>query len=117
MAVRRRIRLCSVKWLAAIDEHVRHCNIVGGIGRFVDIASDVLDGWALRSELDDLIRRRLLVVVHYGFDDSMGPDLLRYRDPDLCGTSWSVNPTEKMIRLFWPERLRLMKKREKHKRD
>lgn len=99
------IRVSSVKWVAAIDAHIRHCNIRGPFSRFIDVAADVLDGWALRSELDDLIRRRLLVIVHYGFDDSTGPDLRRHSDPALCGTSWSVNPTERMIRLFWLKRL------------
>lgn len=103
--MKQRINLSSVKWLVAMDEHVKHCNIVGRIDRFVDIASDTLDGWALRRELKDLIRRGLLVVVHQGFDDSMGHDPLRYSDPNLCGTSWSVNPTEKMVRLLWPQRV------------
>ena len=98
--------MASVKWLDAIDEHVNRYNIVGHIDRFTDIASDTLDGWALRRELEDLIHRGLLVVVHQGFDDSMGRDPLRYADPRLCGTSWSVNPTEKMVRLLWPQRIR-----------
>lgn len=100
-----RIPSKSIPWLVAIDEHVRSCNIRGRSDRFRDIAADVLDGWALKEELRPLIKRHLLKVVKHGFDDSMGRDPLRDSDPHLCGTSWSVNPTKRLIRALWPDRL------------
>jgi hypothetical protein len=100
-----RIRSSSCRWLNAIHDHVVRCDIVGPVDRFRDVAADVLDGWAVRTELSDLLRRRLLYLVEYGFDDSMGRDPSRDRDPDLCGTSWSVNPSERLIRALWPDRI------------
>ena len=101
-----RINAKSLKWLIAIDEHIRQCNIRGPLDRFRDAAADVLDGWALRSELKELIDRKLLKVVRHGYDDSMGRDPLRSSDPKLCGTWWSVNPRKRLIRALWPKRVR-----------
>lgn len=100
-----RLRASSAKWICEIDNHIRSCNIRGPVERFRDAASDALDGYALRSELDDLIRRGFLTVCRYGFDDSMGRDINRDRDPKMCGTSWTVDTTPKLIRTFWPDRL------------
>jgi hypothetical protein len=100
-----RITAKSLPWLIAIDDHVRQCRIRGRLDRFRDVAADVLDGWAMRSELADLLRRRLLAIVEYGFDDSLGPDPARSSDPQLCGAGWSVNPTERLIRALWFDRL------------
>lgn len=100
-----RIPAKSIPWLVAIDGHVRACNIRGHADRFKDIAADVLDGRAMKKELRPLIKRRLLKVIKYGFDDSMGRDPSRDRDPKLCGTAWSVNPTKRLIRALWPDRL------------
>lgn len=100
-----RINAKSIWLLDEIDKHVRYCNIRGPLDRFRDIAADPLDGLALKSELSDLIRRRLLTVIDYGFDDSLGRDPSRARDPDLCGTSWSVNPTERLIVALWSDRI------------
>ena len=102
-----RISLRSARFLAEIDRAVRQANTRGPMERFRDVASDVLDGWAMRNELDELIRCRFLEVVHHGFDDSkkFGPDPLRFMNPKMCGSSWSVNATEKLIRTFWADRL------------
>lgn len=94
-----RIKLSSVRWLLVIDEHIRHCDIRGPFSRFNSAAADPLDGLAYRDELEDLIRRGFLTVVPY--EASSGFE----RDRRLCGTSWSVNPTEMMVRLLWPDRL------------
>lgn len=101
-----RISAKSVWILDRIDQHVRCCNIRGPIDRFRDIAADPLDSLALRSELDDLIRRRLLTVIDYGFDDTLGRDIMRDAPRDLCGTSWSVNPTERLILALWRDRVK-----------
>lgn len=100
-----RISAASIRWLCRIDEHIRHCNIRGPFERFEYVAADPLDGATLRSDLADLIRRRLLTVIHYGFDDSRGPDPSRWGDQRLCGTGWSVNPTKRLIEALWPDRL------------
>lgn len=99
-----RINARSIPVVLEIDRHIRQCNIRGPLDRFRDAAADPLDGAVFRCELRDLIVRGMLVVVHYGFDDSMGRDPDRARDQSLCGTSWSVNPSAKMIRTFWPDR-------------
>jgi hypothetical protein len=100
-----RISAGSIWILDRIDQHIRYCNIRGPIKEFIDVAADPLDGLVLRSELGDLIRRRLLTIVDYGFDDSMGRDIMRDSDPRLCGTSWSVNPTNRLILALWPDRV------------
>lgn len=100
-----RISAKSIPILLKIDRHIRECNIRGPIERFCDVAADPLDGAVFRRELKDLISRRLLKVVHHGFDDSMGRDPARGQDQRLCGTSWSVNPRKRLIRALWPERI------------
>lgn len=96
----RRIRINerSLFWLREIDEFIRECDLCGE--RLRDhAASDVLDGYATRSELDDLIRRRLLTVIHY--DDDESPPIRR----ELCGSTWSVDLTERAVRALWPHRM------------
>lgn len=105
IAPRLRIGAASARWIDDMDRHVRACDIRGPIDSFRDVAADPIDGHASRSDLDDLIRRRLLRVVHYGFDDSMGRDPCRDMQPDTCGSSWTVEPTPKLIRALWPDRL------------
>lgn len=105
MSGKLKINAKSIPWLLEIDEHVRRCNIRGPLNRFTDIAADPLDGWAMRHDLADLIRRGFLKVIRYGFDDSLRRDPMRDADQRRCGTSWSVNPTPKMIKTFWPERI------------
>lgn len=100
-----RISAKSIWILQRIDEHIRFCNIRGPIERFRDVAADPLDGLVIRSEFDDLVRRNLLKVVKYGFDNSMGRDPMRDSRPDLCGTSWSVNPTDRLILALWGHRI------------
>jgi hypothetical protein len=100
-----RINASSAKWLDEMDRHVRTCDIRGPIDRFRDVAADPIDGAAYREDLDDLIRRRLLRVVPYDFDDSMGRDPYRDMCQRLCGSSWSVDPTPRLIRALWPDRL------------
>jgi hypothetical protein len=91
-----RIHISSLPWLLAIAEYVH------GYKRqdrdvLLHAPSDVLDGWATRVELDDLIRRRLLTVIPY--DDVSESD--RERMP-LCGSTWTVHFTDRAIQAFWP---------------
>jgi hypothetical protein len=51
-----RISLRSAQFLAEMDRALINADTHGPIERFRDIASDVLDGWAMRGELDELIR-------------------------------------------------------------
>ncbi len=104
---RSRISARSIPIILDMDWHIRECNISGPIERFRDAAADPLDGAYFKRELRDLIDRGMLTVIKYGFDDSkkFGSDPARWGDPRLCGTSWSVNPTKRMIKTFWPDRL------------
>lgn len=91
-----RISAASLPWLIAIDQYIRQYNITGARGLY-EAASDVLDGWALRHEIDDLVRRKLLTVVPTGESD--------YRfDMSLCGMTWTVGLTDRAIAALWPHR-------------
>ena len=100
-----RVSSRSIPLLCELDEYVSTCNIRGPVIRFKDVASDRFDGAYFRSELDDLIRRRLITVVHHGFDDSLGRDPTRMMDRRLCGAGWSVDTTDRLIRCLWPDRV------------
>lgn len=99
------VRPQSLPILADIDRHVRQCNIRGPLERFRDVAADTLDGAVSRQDLDDLIRRKLLVVTKHGFDDSRGRDPMRWMDPTTCGVGWSVDPAPQLINALWPDRI------------
>lgn len=99
-----RIGAASIPLILELHDDVLRHNLRGDMQRFRDLASDLFDGSRMRDELDDLVRRGFLVVVHYGFDDSMGRDPLRDRDPKICGTGWTVEATPKLIETFWPAR-------------
>ncbi len=92
----------SLKWVLEIDYHICRYDVRGPFERFHDVASDSLDGHAFLSELDDLIKRQFLDLIVYGRGEV---DRLR-TDRSLCGSTWSVNPTPKLIKTFWPERVR-----------
>ena len=100
-----RVSSTSIPLLIELDRHVQTCNIRGPIERFRDIASDRFDGTYFRSELDDLIERRLLKVERHGFDDSRGRDPLRDSDRRLCGAGWSVDPSASLVRALWQDRI------------
>lgn len=104
-----RIPASVMRFVREIDEHVRRCDVRGPLGNFRCVAADVLDGWATRKEIAPLLRRGLLSVVEYEPDDSekWGRDILWHcGDPQTCGTRWSVNPTERMVRALWPSRVK-----------
>jgi hypothetical protein len=86
-----KIRASSAKWFNEIDRYIRQYNLQGEM--VTHAASDVLDGWATREELTDLIKGRLLRVIRFSRD----------RD-SICGGSWTVGLTDKAIRIFWPDR-------------
>ena len=103
-----RISAKSVEILRQIDRYVRQCNMRGGMLRFHGAAADVCDGLFTRAELDDLIRRRFLDMVHYTRSEAGLPEEWAEKaiwSGSICGRLWSVNPTERMIRTFWPDRL------------
>lgn len=91
-----KVDIASLRWLDAIDRYIRQYDIRGRT--LPEAASDVLDGWAIRDELDDLVRRRLLTVVRYrAFERDLPPSC-------LCGSDWSVHLTPRAIQTFWPKR-------------
>ena len=96
-----RISAHSLPILAKIHQHVEMCNIRGDLTRFRDVASDSCDGHFYRSELDDLIKRHLLMVIPYNDNDPIA----RYLDKTLCGSIWSIDPTERLVRALWPDRI------------
>lgn len=98
-----RISSKSIPWLVEIDRHVRQFDVRGAAANMADIACDVLDGWATRDEIDDLVRRGFLAVVRYRRSECDG--WLWEMDRRTCGTRWSVVATEKMLRTFWPDRI------------
>jgi hypothetical protein len=95
-----RVSAKSLPILCHIAGHVSRCDIRGPIERFRDVASDSCDGYFYRAELDDLVRRRLLTVVNYNDTDAAN----RF-DRRLCGSTWSVDPTERLVRALWQDRI------------
>ena len=89
----------SLPWLREIDAFVRELDLTGSSLR-EHAGGDALDGRATRAELDDLIRRRLLKVVPMPEEKPECPPEIR----DRCGTTWSVDVTERAVRAFWPDR-------------
>ena len=95
--VKPHIRLESVRLLCDIDRYIREFDKPGYDRRWLpSAASDVLDGAVDREEIDDLIRRRLLTVIHDGETDEYGTS------DSLCGNGWTVHLTERAIKAFWP---------------
>lgn len=95
-----RVSAKSVPILSQIHHHIVMCNVRGDLSRFRDVASDACDGHFYRDELDDLVRRRLLVVVRYNDNDAAN----RF-DKRLCGSTWSVEPTPQLVTALWPDRV------------
>lgn len=95
-----RVSAKSISLLQELHTYVQRCDIRGPLARFSDVAADCFDGSYFREELDDLIRRRILHIIPY---DSDGID--RRRNPELCGTRWSVNLSERAVKKLWPERV------------
>lgn len=92
-----KINAKSARFLCMIDRLIKLYDIRGP-QRLRDAASDALDGYALRRELDDLVRRRFLDVIPTG--ERAGD-----RGSDLCGTNWTVDLTERAMIAFWPKRV------------
>lgn len=95
--MKHRIRLpaACTPWLVAVDAYVRRYDIRGA--SLPAAASDVFDGWLVRDELEPLIRRRLLTIVH----DRFGP---HDAGIGLCGSGYTVYLTARAIACFWPGR-------------
>lgn len=102
MARKPRISARSIPWLLDIDKRMRECPPA-----YADhVASDVLSGAAYRSEIDDLIRRRMLTMDAIPAGERpphvhRGPP----RSHDLCGSTFDVTLTERALRTFWPHKL------------
>lgn len=91
-----RIPAACAPMLVAVDAYVRRYEVRGQ--SLADAASDVFDGWLIREELEPLIRRRLLAIVHDGcgpYDGGIG----------LCGSGYTVRLTDRAQRSFWPDRV------------
>ncbi len=85
----------SAPFLCEIDRYIRQYNLRGQL--LESAAPDVLDGWAIRSELDPLVRRRLLSIVNY---ESRAAD-----DRALCGWQFTTKLTDRAISSLWPDRV------------
>lgn len=89
-----RISASSFIWLERVAQHVAQYRPRGDALR--QAASDVLDSWASKDDLRDLIRRRILTVVPLsGYDGHP----LR----ELSGSTWTVEFTDRAVRALWPE--------------
>jgi hypothetical protein len=97
-----RIKASSLRWLIAIDDFVRRFDYRGSY--FAHVASDTLDGWAIKSELRPLVRAKVLEFVPC---DEPIPD----RGEDMCGNYFSVHLTKRAIDTFWPGRDREQRRR------
>ncbi|MFK4705560.1 hypothetical protein ABIC83_002399 [Roseateles asaccharophilus] len=87
----------SLNFLSRIEGYVAQNDLRGE--DLPSAASDVLDCLAIRSELDELIDRRLLSVVKLARGDTIWPG-------DSCGgTRYTVDLTKNAVRLFWPDRM------------
>lgn len=93
-----------IEALIEIDEYVRYCD-VRGMAHLQDVASDVLDGWAIRRELKPFFRQKLMVKVrHDDYEDQRAAGIAP-EDEDRCGGRWTVMFTERAVRIFWPDRI------------
>ena len=88
-----KIRPASIPVLCEIDRAVQEYGYSGSM--LYDAAADVCNGLYIREELSDLIRSGILVIVATG-------ERLDARGHQLCGTTWSVDLTDKAIDTFWP---------------
>lgn len=98
------VRGCEpLEALREIDEYVQRYDCRGHSLR--QAASDVLDGWADKRELQPFFRQKLMVMVRYDdFADQraegIGPEM-----EHRCGMRWTVNLTDRAMKIFWPDRL------------
>lgn len=88
-----KITLASIRLLCEIDKYVRQYDVRGYY--LYQAASDVLDGSVNRSEIDDLVRHKLLTIV---YDRNGRPAA------SLCGDGWTVGLTARAMTIFWPGR-------------
>lgn len=94
-----RIPAASAPLLLKIDSYIRQYDMRGP--GLASAASDVLDGLAMRHELEPLVRRRLLTVIPYG-EDAAG--WWCRDDSAMCGRTFSVHLTDRAMQALWPER-------------
>lgn len=92
--MRPRLRPASYRLLMDIDRYIRRYDVRGRGLPYT--ASDALDGGVNRSDVDELVRRRLLAIVPLAHG--------RHNVDDLCGTSWTVELSARAIQLLWHER-------------
>lgn len=90
-----RLRPFSYKVLCEIGRYIARHDLKGR-----DMASagpDVLDGWVVRCEVEELVKKGWLRVVGKPRDDDA-----------LCGemftSSWTAVLTQRAIETFWPQR-------------
>lgn len=93
-----KLRPGSYALLVEIDAYIRRYNLCGDDLR--NAASDVCDGAVVRSDLDELVSKRWLVVEGYPADAN--PDFA------LCGDLhryWTVRLHQNAMKRCWPGRL------------
>lgn len=93
----------SMKILLELDNQVRRFDVKGDLDAFRDVAPDALDSYVMRHEVDELVRQRLLRVHRYNASEIEDED--RMRDPQMCGTRWTVEVTPRLVAKLWPDRL------------
>lgn len=98
MAKKPRIPALWCPVLCEIDEYIRRYDIRGE--RLKDAASDVIDSWLTRKEVAPMFRRRLLALVPLNPHDCDPRE-----DQTLCGTSWTVDMTPRLMCALWPDRI------------
>lgn len=89
-----RIPAGCVRFMSEIDSYIHRYNVRGA--SLPSAASDVLDGLAMREELEPLVRRRLLAIAKYGDGPAEG----------MCGWGFSVHLTPRAMNALWPDRVR-----------
>lgn len=95
-AMRRKphIPASCARFLAEIDDYIRRYDLRGPA--LLRAGADVLDGLALRSELEPLVRRRLLTIERFAEG--------WIEDDAMCGDDFTVAIAPRAVDCFWPDR-------------
>lgn len=89
-----RLTLAEARMFCEVDNYIRRYGY-GSVG-LEQAFSDVHDGGLFRKEVDGLIRKRLLTVIP--ITEPPGP---REWDNGLMGYCFTVDMTERAMRVFW----------------
>lgn len=94
----RRLGPTTIEALVEIDRYIREGDCRGDGLR--QAASDVLDGWATKEDLQTFFRQKLMVIVDLGPFYEFPPECDK-----MCGQRWTVDLTDRAMRIFWPDRM------------